>query len=146
MKIRKVKLSDLRSCSKFFKLAYSEPPFNEKWQGDNAYKYLLGKFKYYYKNSYVLIDKDVILGFIFVSLGCWTSGPQAVIEEIVIDPKHHHRGFGSLLMEHAAAKLKKIKVKSILLWTNKNSLAYKFHQKHGFSLADDLVIMHKNNN
>ncbi len=144
MEIRKIKSSDLRSCAKFFKLAYANPPFNEKWQGDNAFKYLNNKYKYCYKNSYVLVDKNNILGFILVNLGCWADGPQAVIEEIVIDPQYHHQGFGSLLMKQAFDRLKKAKVKSVLLWTNKNSLAYKFHQKHGFSPAGDWVIMNKN--
>lgn len=145
MKIRKIKLSDLRPCAKFFKLAYSSQPFNEKWQGDNAFKYLANKYKYCFKNSYVLVDKNTIVGFILVNLGCWSSGPQAIIEEIVVDPKYHRQGFGSLLMKHAIFKLKKAKVKSILLWTKKDSLAYGFHQKHGFSSADDLVIMNRNN-
>ena len=35
----------------------------------------------------------------------------------------------------------KLKVKSILLWTFKDSLASKFHKKHGFSAMDDLIIM-----
>jgi len=144
MKIRKIKFSDLRTCSKFFKLAYSNPPYNEKWQGDNAYKYLVSKYKYCSKNSYVLIDKNKIIGFILVNLGYWTNGPQAIIEEIVIDPKNHHQGLGSILMKNTLLKLNKLKVKSILLWTLKDSLASKFHKKHGFSVADDLVIMNRN--
>lgn len=144
MKIRKIKFSDLRTCSKFFKLAYSNPPYNEKWQGDNAYKYLVFKYKYCSKNSYVLIDKNKIIGFIFVNLGYWTNGLQAIIEEIVIDPKNHHQGLGSILMKDTLFKLDKLKVKSILLWTFKDSLASKFHKKHGFSAMDDLIIMNRN--
>lgn len=143
MRIRKMKLSDLKFCVNFFQLAYFGPPFNEKWRRDDANKYLLYKFKYCHNNSYVLIDEDKIIGFIIVDLGYWTSGPQALIEEIVIDPKYHHRGFGSILMKHSLESLKKKKIKNILLWTNKKSLAYKFHKKHGFNLADDFVMMHK---
>jgi len=143
MIIRKIKSSDLRQCAEFFKSAYSQPPFSEKWQGDNAYKYLADKYKYCHNNSYVLADKDEILGFILVNLSCWANGPQAFIEEIVIDPKYQHQGFGNRLMEYTLDKLKKLKVKSVLLWTNKNAPAYKFHQKHGFSLAADLAMMNK---
>lgn len=144
MKIRKMRTSDLRSCAKFFQVVYSKSPFNEKWQDDNAYKYLANKFKHSSGFSYVLVDDRKILGFIIASFGYWASGPQAIIEEIAVDYDYQHLGLGSQLMEYVQEQLKKSKVKSILLWTKKESLAYRFHQKHGFSPVDDLVIMHRN--
>lgn len=138
-----MKSSDLKVCAEFIKRAYSAAPFNEKWEKNNASKYILCKFKYCDKSSYVLEENRKILGFILVSLGYWANGPQAIIEEIVIDPDYHHKGLGSLLMKYVDDKFKKMKIKSVLLWTNQDSLAYKFHQKHGFSLSTDLILMDK---
>ena len=145
MKIRKMKKSDLRVCANFLAIAYTVSPFNEKWENDNAYKYLSHKFEYCHKDSYVITDKNNILGFVLLNLGYWADGPQVMIEEIVIKPEYQHQGLGSLLMEYVDSKLKKTKVKSVILWTHQDSSAYKFHQKHGFSLSHDLVLMDKNN-
>ena len=143
MKIQKLKVSNLKICAKILEDAYSRPPFNEKWQAGNSYKYLVSKFKYCEKYSYVLIDGKSIRGFILVSLSHWSNGPQAIIEEIVINPEYQHQGFGGMLMDYVETKLKNLHVQSTLLWTNKKSLGHKFHKKHGFSQVSDLVIMSK---
>jgi len=143
MKIQKLTAAHLKACAKILEAAYSLPPFNEKWQGTNAYKYLVSKLKCCDKYSYVLVDGGAVRGFILVNLSFWASGPQAIIEEVVVDPKYQHQGFGSQLMKYADAKLKTLKVKSTLLWTNKKSSGHKFHKKHGFTQVSDLVIMSK---
>lgn len=74
----------------------------------------------------------------------WANGPQAVLEEIVIDKKMQGYGYGKRLVKFAHAFLAKKKVSSVMLWVNKNANAYYFHQKNNYFVGEGYVVMFKN--
>lgn len=144
MKIRKIKLSDLNSCSRLLRVAYSEAPYNEKFKNGAALRYIKSKYEHGKDSSFVLVDNEEIIGFVFLSMSYWSEGPQAVMEEIVIDEKKQGMGYGKKLVQFVDDYLRKKKVKSVMLWVNKNANAFHFHQKNGYFAGDEYSVMFKN--
>lgn len=138
-----MKQSDLKYCAKFLADAYTLPPYNQKRRDDMAFAYLKDKFSKGKNISYVLEDKGKILGFAICSLSYWATGKQAMLEEIVIDPKYQRRGLGKKLSAYVLKAMKKINVKSVSLWVKRKSPAYKLHTKNGFTQEGGFVVMFK---
>lgn len=142
MKIRKIKKTDLLSCAKLLKSAYSQYPYNEIFKGGNANQYIEGKYKYCKHNSFVAVDeKNKIIAFVFLNLSAWSDGLQMVLEEIVVDPKCQGSGVGKQLMQHVHDYLRSLKIKSVMLWVKNDARLIKFYKTHGYIPADDFVVM-----
>lgn len=143
--IRQIKEKDLIICANLLQDAYGESPYNETFTGDNAYKYILEKYNNCKNDSFVFVDDNLeILGFIFLRLSTWGNGPQAILEEIVVNPLNQNTGIGKELMNHADDYLNSQGIRSIMLWAKNNERLLNFYKKHGFSKADDFVVMFKN--
>ncbi len=143
MKIRKIRESDLRDCAELLKKSYSKSPYNEKFVSKNHLKYVESKYKIAKENSFVLEIDGKVKGFIFVTLSYWANGPQAIMEEIVLDENFRGKGYSQKLNNYLENHLKNQGVKSIMLWVNKASPAHKFHLKNRYKDANDLTIMFK---
>lgn len=144
MTIRKIQTKDLKACAEILQQAYSLPPYNEKFIGNNALNYIKNKFKHCATNSYVAYEEKKVVGFVFINLSTWTTGPQAVIEEIVIAPQAQGQGWGQKLLTFVQQTLKKNKVKSIMLWAKKDERLDAFYQKNGYEKANDFIVRVKN--
>ncbi|MFH1503710.1 MAG: GNAT family N-acetyltransferase [Candidatus Diapherotrites archaeon] len=143
MRIRKIKKSDLKYCAKLLKKSYSKSPYNEKFVSKNHLKYIESKYKIAKENSFVLEMDRKVKGFIFVTLSYWANGPQAIMEEIVLDESLRGQGYSQKLNNYLENHLKSKGVKSIMLWVKKGSPAHKFHLKNKYKDANDLTVMFK---
>ena len=142
--IRKVQSTDLTRCAELLEKSYSKPPYNEKFSSGVAFNYLKSKFDYCAEHSFVIEEDENIIGFIIINLSYWTFGKQALIEEIVIDEDRQGQGYGKKLMKYANNYLKNFGVKSLMLWTRKDTDAYNFHLKNGFIEDENMAVMFKN--
>lgn len=142
--IRKIQPADLTECAKLLEKSYSKPPYNEKFTGGSAFDYLKRKFDYCSGHSFAIEEDENIIGFIIINLSYWTSGKNAIIEEIVIDEDKQRRGYGKKLMEYVDDYLKKKGVKFLMLWTRKDNIAYNFYLKNGFVADENMAVMFKN--
>lgn len=143
MEIRLIERKDLKVCAQLLEQAYSKEPYNETFIKGAALKYVQDKFKKGKKHSFVIIIDNKIGGFIFASLSYWADGPQAIMEEIVVDEKIRGKGYAKQLTDHLENHFKKLGTKTAMLWVKKGTAAHKFHLKNGFNEAGDLVIMFK---
>lgn len=142
--IRNIKKQDLVICSNILQEAYSKSPYEEKFIGDNAYNYILEKYNNCKNHSFVFLDDNLkILGFIFIKLSAWSSGPQATLEEIAVKPLNWNKGIGRELMNYSKNYLDSLGVKSQMLWVKNDERLLRFYKKNGFSTADDFVVMFK---
>lgn len=73
------------------------------------------------------------------------EGKQAIIEEIVVDPNFQRKGFGRQLMEHSLRYFKSLGITSVMLWAKNNERLVNFYKRNDFFVADDFVVMFKNN-
>jgi len=145
MKIRKIQQNDLLACSKLLESAYGSSPYNEIFKEHTAEAYINNKYNNCKDNSFIVIDeKDNIIAFAFFNLSSWAEGPQAILEEVVVDPNHQNRGIGKELLDYAHQYLKSIGVKYIMLWTKNNKRLLKFYKNRGYSTTSDFVVMFKN--
>jgi len=145
--IRNIKEQDLVICADLLQKAYNKSPYNENFVGDNAYQYILEKYNNCKNDSFVFVDDNLeILGFIFLRLSTWSSGPQAILEEIVVKPLNQNIGIGKELMNYSYDYLNSKGIKSVMLWAKNDERLLNFYKKHGFSMADDFVVMFKNSN
>lgn len=143
MKIRKIKKSDLKQCSKLLEEAYSKEPYNENFGKGNALKYINSKYKSCKEDSFVLDIDGKVIGFVFSNLSYWANGPQAIMEEIVIDKDFRGKGYSQKLNNRLENYLRKKGVKSVILWVKKKSSAYKFHIKNGYKDGKEISFMFK---
>jgi GNAT superfamily N-acetyltransferase len=145
MNIRKIRQTDLSACCKLLESAYSLPPYNEIFKERTAESYINGKYDICKDNSFVATDEEnKIIGFIFLHISSWSQGPQAIIEEVVIEPNHQNKGAGRELLEYAHTYLKSMNVKSVMVWAKRDERLLNFYKNQGYAPADDFVVMFKN--
>jgi len=135
---------DLPICAEILARAYAQAPYFEKFLPDVAIGYMRSRFGFCRSGSFIVEGEGRIFGFLLASLSVWTSGKQAIIEEIVIDPDYQGCGYGKGLMAAAEKYLQEAGAVSIILWSRKDSPAHSFHLRNGFADSKDWVIMDKN--
>ncbi len=141
MTIRKIKKSDLPACARILAAAYCRPPYREALARGNALRYIKGKFLQGKSSSFVALDPaKTVIGFQFVTLSAWSKGPQAIMEELAVDPKWQGRGIGTKLLNHVHARLKARGVKSAMLWAKNDRLLPAWYKKLGYVKADYVVM------
>ena len=141
MNVRKVEEKDLIECSSLLEDAYSDEPYNEEFDKGDATKYIKGKFHNCKEHSFVIIDGGKIVGFVFANLSQWAGGPQAIMEEIVVDKIYRGKGIAQKINQKLEEHLKILNISSGMLWVKKNSPAHHFHKKNGYLDADDVIVM-----
>jgi len=145
MKIRKINKNDLEACSKILEEAYGCDPYNEIFKESTALEYIDDKYKNCGENSFVATDdSDAVVAFIFLNISSWSSGLQAVLEEIAVNPSFQGTGIGKELISHAHNYLSSLGAKSVMLWAKNDERLLNFYKKQGYFLADDFVVMFKN--
>lgn len=142
--IRPIKLEDISACAKILEEAYSWEPYQEEFTDDNAEKYLLAKYSSCGGSSFVIEEDGEVIAFILLSISFWGKGKQAIIEEIVVDPKFQGKGFGKQLMEYSIDYFNSLGVNSVMLWVKNNERLLNFYKKNNFFIADDFVVMFRN--
>ena len=145
MNIRKIEVGDLVSCARILELGYGRAPYNEIFLEGTALAYIEGKFKNCQEHSFVVVDENnIVTGFIFLNISSWSEGGQAILEEIVVNPESQGAGIGKQLIKHAHDYVQSLGVKSVMLWAKKDARLLDFYKHHGYSEADDFVVMFKN--
>lgn len=144
MNIRQMVHEDLKPCSQVLEKAFGQAPHNETFVPGNAEQYLTKKFSYCGESSYVAESEDgKILGFAIYNVSVWAKGPQAILEEIAVNPEVHHMGIGRALMEFGNKQLNDLGIEAMMLWVRKNPRLIDFYQKQGFQVSDEYVAMFK---
>ncbi len=144
VKIRPISKADLPACARILAAAYCRPPYRERLTLNFARRYLEGKYRSGRRQSFVALGPDKkVIGFQFVTLSAWSTGPQAIMEELAVDPKWQGRGIGTKLLNHTHAHLKARGVKSAMLWAKNDRRLPAWYKKLGYVKAD-YVVMFKN--
>ncbi|OGM89588.1 hypothetical protein A2108_01165 [Candidatus Wolfebacteria bacterium GWA1_42_9] len=97
IKIRRTKLSDIKTLSKIYKEVYDKEKVGETWNYEKAKSLLL--FYYNVKTFIgltVLVDKKIV-GAFFSYIKPWCDGKHLAEGEIFIDPKFQGKRIGTKL-------------------------------------------------
>jgi ribosomal protein S18 acetylase RimI-like enzyme len=91
---------------------------------------------------YGLLDGQVIASakvdpYVYNPVGALVIRP--FISEVMVNPKHQHRGIGTMMMKHIMEELIVLRAPSCALYVHRdNLLAQKFYERLGFmGLVDD---------
>lgn len=91
------------------------------------------KYKDIIKNSYLMIDKEKIVGFIIVE----HIHDTLYIPFIFVRKEYRNRGIASKLLKKVKEKADKLRI-AIQLYFNKNLTS--FYIKNGFQINDNLIV------
>ncbi len=142
VKVRIANKKDIPEVTKIFREEFSKRPFNDKWKKQSALK----KIKHYFADDYeiyvAMIGKDIV-GFIIFSTYEWTKGIEGFIDQIVVSNKFQGRGIGRKLMKLAENYFKKMKIKEIVLYTDRRALSAKFYENIGYKQGHMIAYLKK---
>lgn len=143
MIIRKMRESDLSRCAQIIESAYSNPPYNETFIENSAYKYVAGEFLSCKEHSFVVEDDSKIVACTFIQISSWSDGLQAKIQEIAVDPSRQGEGIGKMVMNHSYEYLRSIGIESVMIWAKNDEKVQRFYTQQNFAPIDDFVVMYK---
>ena len=130
MIIRECQFANLADCANLLKQAYSKPPYNEKWDIDNAFSYLKRFWNIEPQSCFVALESDSLIGDIFAYSYPWHNERLYYIQELFVKLNHRRKGIARELLNSLCYTGKKI---NVWLVANENAEATSFYKKVGFS-------------
>lgn len=145
MNIRKIQKEDLLTCSKILESAYSCAPYNETFLDGTAKHYIEKKYINCSNDSFVVLDENnSVIAFSFLTISSRATWPQAILEEIVVNPAHQWQWIGKQLLTHLHDYISTLWISSTMLRAKNNEKLIKFYEDQWYKVSDDFVMMYKN--
>lgn len=143
MKIRKLLIDDIETCSKLLIATYNPSPWNNHWTEETAKRYLLEFTSNDRFIGFVIEENDQIVGAMFAHRKVWWTNDEIFIDELFIHPDQQGRGYGQLLMEKVEELSKELGLGGVTLLTNSHLPAKLFYENKGYVVAENIVFMYK---
>lgn len=123
---------------------FSQEPWLENWQLENAHDRLLC-----YKetpNFFGLsaIEQGELIGFLFGNYEPYQTSSQFIIKEMCVKTTKQRMGIGNKLVQQLNDYLKQNNVSSSYLLTRKGSPAELFYINNGYKLSESMGLYFKN--
>lgn len=140
MEIVQVNNSDIHSHADLLVDVFSQEPWSETWELENAHDRLLC-----YKNTpYFLglsaIENGELIGFIFGNFEPYQKSSQFIIKEMCVKTENQRKGVGKKLICELNKLLKLNNVSASYLLTRKGSPAELFYLNSGYSLSESMGL------
>ncbi len=142
MLIRAVKRSEIVKIVPLFINSFSESPYSENWESDQAMKRLTKAFMAGREFCLLAEENGRIVGFAFSRVQAWDDGLHVFIEDFAVDPKYRNKGIGSMLVGKIEELARAKGFTAINLTANFKSDAMSFWKKQGYS-PDGYIQMKK---
>lgn len=143
LKIRGVKESDLKTLSKIYARAFSDPITKEIWTDKAAYEFLDYLFSNKKGISVLAELEGKIVGGLFTNIKPWWNGCYLFAEEMFVLPEMQKKGIASSMFKEVVKKATEKGVKNIGLITFKGDYQYEWYKRLGLKVKD-LVYMSGN--
>jgi len=132
----------LGHCAEILMDAYNSEPWNDSWTKEKA----LEKLTCFYNSpkffGWTAIQDDKVLGCCVGNIEPYYTGDYFYLKEMFV---YHHlqkKGIGARLMFTLKEHLATIDIKTIILFTGKDFFPFDFYVKTGFSVMEDMRMMH----
>ena len=141
VEIKRATEKDLICVSKILKIESAKKPYSQKWTSKTAIK----KMKEFFSKGeiYFAIADNEILGFVVLEIILEDKGEEVVVKELWVKLKHQRKGIGKNIMKFVEDRYLKRGIENIFLLSDKESGAFAFYKKLGYSVAEDTVLMDK---
>lgn len=135
---------DFSETRRVFLEAFSKAPWNDDWSdGKQLDSYIHDLLSPNNALCFGLFDEDSLVGLVLGRHVHFYTGDQFRIDELCIDPRFQHKGYGHLLLEEVEKACRRRNIQSLFLVTERDFPAYLFYRKNGFSPADGSVSLFK---
>jgi aminoglycoside 6'-N-acetyltransferase I len=132
--VRKMSTKDIPTCASIFVHVY-QTVYSEPWTMETGEQRIAEIYTKSRDLCFVLEIENVIRGFLAARSFSWYDGIRVWIEEIVIDEGYRGQGYGTLLLNALQNRGNHKGVVGYSLISEKDSKAYLYYLKKGFTLS-----------
>jgi len=146
MYTRKFEKSDIDDCVNNFIQSFNSPPWNEGWSRERAYEYINDVFDTPKFVGFILSDNGQDVAYALCIEKYWWNKDdrcKLYMELFFTKPDCRQKGYGTELLEHIEKYAQDNRLRSVMLFTQKDKPAYDFYVKNGFTVVDNLPNMYK---
>ena len=145
MLVRELSSADAESIENLFLSVFTRDPWSDDWSDrDQLHAYMSDISGNPNSLSLGLFEADELVGISLGSVIHWFSGTEFYIREFCVSTDLQHKGYGSFFLEKIQLCLAEKSIKAIILSTDKDTSAYQFYSKNGFSVLQKSVFFYKN--
>ena len=143
MKLQPIESSHLRECASLFVSVFSNPPWNEAWKQETAFKRLTDCYNTPGSYGIFATAEDEISGFAIGHIETWYEDKHFYLKEMCVQSTHQRSGIGTKIIDLLHQDLASKGVSMIYLLTMRDSPAAAFYEKRGFSNNPEMTVMLK---
>lgn len=144
MEIRKLSTDNIEEIKFIIKETFSKEPWNDDWSDEQQFRsYILDLIDNKNSLSLGLFDNDNLIGVSLGRIKHWYTGTEYWIDDLAILPKAQGHGCGSQFIDMIERFIKKQGIVGIVLFTEKDILAYGLYVKKSFEEKKERVFFEK---
>lgn len=136
-------IEDLEECTRLYISVFKSKPWNEEWAYDAGYQRLSDIIHTPRFLGFTIKNDYEIIGFIAGYSKVNFQGFTFYLAEFCVNNKIQGNGYGSKLLSFLEQELRRRKVNSLFLITEKKGLASKFYSEKGYSVNENRMVMKK---
>lgn len=140
MKIIQVNESEIDDHAALLVEVFSQEPWCESWEFENAHDRLLCYKKAPYFLGMSAIEKGKLIGFIFGNFEPYQKASQFIIKEMCVKTEKQRTGVGKKLLSELHNLLKLSNASTSYLLTRKGSPAELFYLNSGYLLSESMGL------
>ncbi len=142
--VRDIKQDDLAGCAALYVKVFNGEPWNDKWTEETAFNRLADIANTPGFIGLVIEDEGESIGAVFGCMEQWYEGKEYSLREIFIKTERQSRGIGTKLMKELEARIREEGGANIVLFTSRETPAYRFYLKEGFHELGSMTMLAKN--
>lgn len=135
------KQEDLPACARAYCSAYSVPPWNEAYDETEIVPYIASYLDSETLCCYALAEGSEIVGVVLGILVPSVGESYLRIEDFCIAEGYQKRGYGSMMMQMLAERMKQRGCADILLGTQRGYPSHRFYLKQGFVEVESVLMV-----
>ncbi|RBI59804.1 GNAT family N-acetyltransferase [halophilic archaeon] len=138
---RPVSENDLTECVRLYCSVFNEEPWNDAWTEQTAQTRLHEILEAPGYRGYAATRNSDVIGFAMGNLEQWHSGKRFFLKEMLVDTALQQSGIGTDLLDYLITELRRENVEQVYLLTMRDSPAYDFYKKNGFTLTEQTTML-----
>ncbi|MDA3899087.1 MAG: GNAT family N-acetyltransferase [Spirochaetes bacterium] len=143
MKIVPIDSSDLiESCVPLYVDVFNAAPWHDQWTHETVRRRLIDFFNTPGFVGYCTYSGSEVVGGVLGNIESFFKGDYFYLKEMFVSCKCQRQGVGNTLLKSLNNNLKERDVHSIILITDRSLFPCKFYHKNGFTVIDDMTLMH----
>ena len=135
--------NDLLECAALFAESFKQPPWDEKWNIDDALERLSDFYHCPKTVAFKVLDNGYIVGFLIGNVEVWCEDNYFYLKEMCVSSTRQRAGVGRILMTHLEEVLLEKKIARAYLMTQRNSIPEQFYTSLGYMVNHEMIVMRK---